>query len=187
MLLRSDILTSDGKFYIFRFNPMAWDQWDCILLFFFLFRDTNIQEVLQARCLCLSHWIGHGLSLETGEAVWQHVLIFDYIPLPTLTYSSRAKDICSRLRCVFMALCVPVWERRCCFDPAAHQKKEACSPPLFSLAAVNKQQWNNPPADTAVRSSKRKRPPIYTFTRLGTVHYISAKKHRKRHNLDGIK
>ncbi len=119
------------------------------------------------------------LSTEAGEVVWRYVLIFDHIPLPTLTCRSGTKDICSKLRCLFMALCVYVWERR---DAALNQlctRRKKPASLLLSLAALTEHQQNKPPADTTVRSAKEETTPIYTFIHLGTVH--QCQKPRKRH------
>lgn len=98
--------------------------------------------------------VGLGLNIEAGEAVWQFLLIFDNIPLPTLTYSSTTKNICSRLRCVFMARCVCMWQRKdaALIQLCTRRKKPASL--LLSLAALTEHQRNKTPADTTVISAR---------------------------------
>lgn len=126
------------------------------------------------------------LSMETGEVVWEYVLIFDYIPLPTLAYNSRTKALCSKLRCLFMALCFCMWERRyaALIQLCTKRKKWSAQQHaslLLSLAALTEHQRNKPPADTTVRFAKEETPPIYTFIHLRRVH--QGQKLRKRHIL----
>lgn len=149
------------------FDNMASNWWKCKLQFTAFMTQISSRKSAKQRFVLVTlnrSWLSMGAV----------VLIFDYIPLPTLTYSSRAKDIRSKLRRLFVALC-DVREKRCCFEPAAYQKKEVKllhNSPLSSCYLW--QHWPNISGISLLLTTqsdlpKRKQPPIYTFIHLRMV------------------